>query len=142
MVRTEVERIEKLLELLHQSDASELEVEANGWRLRAKRQVVVVPPASSETPVEQGPSHTEPPSLWIRSPLVGFFQPRPKPLQPGDIVKKDEVVCMIKAMGLMNEVRSPADGRVTEVLVEDGVAVEYGQPLYRIVEESPDEATS
>lgn len=141
MVHTEVERIERLLELFHQSDASELEVETNGWRLRARRQVVLAAPTSPEPETEQVQPPSEPPSVWIRSPLVGFFQPRPKPLQAGDPVKKDEVVCMIKAMGLMNEVKSPADGRVIEVLVEEGVAVEYGQPLYRIVEESDDEAS-
>ena len=142
MAHTEVERIERLLELLHQSDASELEVETNGWRLHAKRQVVVVPPTVSETEDEQDQQPPEPPSVWIRSPLVGFFQSRPKPLQVGELVKQDEVVCMIRAMGLINEVRSPAAGRIAEVLVEDGMAVEYGQPLYRVVEEVPDEASS
>ncbi len=142
MVQTELERIERLLELLHQSDASELEVETNGWRLRARRQVAVAVPTSPEPEAEQVQLPAEPPSVWVRSPLVGFFQPRPKPLQVGDKVKKDEVVCMIKAMGLMNEVRSPADGRVVEVCVEEGVAVEYGQPLYRIVEESDDETSA
>ena len=129
MVQTELERIERLLELLHQSDASELEVETNGWRLRARRQVAVAVPTSPEPEAEQVQLPAEPPSVWVRSPLVGFFQPRPKPLQVGDKVKK-------------NEVRSPADGRVVEVCVEGGVAVEYGQPLYRIVEESDDETSA
>jgi acetyl-CoA carboxylase biotin carboxyl carrier protein len=142
MVHSEVERIERLLELLHQSDASELEVETSGWRLRARRQVPIAVPTSPEPEDEQVQSPAEPSSVWIRSPLVGFFQPRPKPLQVGDRVKKDEVVCMIKAMGLMNEVRSPSDGRVAEVCVDEGVAVEYGQPLYRLVEESGDETST
>jgi len=142
MVQTEVERVEKLLELLHRSDASELEVETDSWRLRARRQVTVTAPTIPEPEAEQAQIPSEPPSVWIRSPLVGFFQPRSKPLQVGDSVKKEEVVCLIQAMGLMNEVRSPANGRVVEVLVEEGVAVEYGQPLYRIVEESNDEAGS
>jgi len=142
MVHSQLEQIERLLELLHQSDASELEVETNGWRLRAKRQVAVAVPTSPEPEAEQVQPPAEPSCVWVRSPLVGFFQPRSKPLQVGDRVKKDEVLCMIKAMGLMNEVRSPADGRVVEVYVEEGVAVEYGQPLYRIVEESDDETTA
>ena len=142
MVHSQLEQIERLLELLHQSDASELEVETNGWRLRAKRQVAVAVPTSPEPEAEQVQPPAEPSCVWVRSPLVGFFQPRSKPLQVGNQVKKDEVLCMIKAMGLMNEVRSPADGRVVEVYVEEGVAVEYGQPLYRIVEESDDETTA
>ncbi len=142
MVHSQLEQIERLLELLHQSDASELEVETNGWRLRAKRQVAVAVPTSPEPEAEQVQPPAEPSCVWVRSPLVGFFQPRSKPLQVGNQVKKDEVLCMIKAMGLMNEVRSPADGRVVEVYVEEGVAVEYGQPLYRIVEESDDETSA
>jgi biotin carboxyl carrier protein len=142
MVPIQLEQIERLLELLHQSDASELEVETNGWRLRAKRQVAVAVATSTEPEAEQVELAAEPPCVWVRSPLVGFFQPRPKPLQVGDQVNKDEVLCMIKAMGLMNEVRSPADGRVVEVCVEEGVAVEYGQPLYRIVEEIDDETSA
>ncbi|MEJ5253493.1 MAG: biotin/lipoyl-binding protein [Chthonomonadetes bacterium] len=142
MTQVSIERIEHLLRLLQQSDASELEVETDGWRLRAKRQVVVTQPPTSDTelpPPEPAPS--EPAPVWIRSPLVGFFQPRPQPLQVGDVVRQGEVVCLIQAMGLMNEVQCPVDGRIAEVLVEDGVAVEYGQPLYR-VEVDTDESRS
>jgi acetyl-CoA carboxylase biotin carboxyl carrier protein len=136
MGRGNLERVERLLSLLERSDASEIEVEAEGWRLRARRQVMVVVAESETPPDEQTPVPSEPVSVWIRAPLVGFFQARSKPIQVGDAVSQGEVVCVIKAMGLLNEVRSPVDGRVTEILVEDGVAVEYGQPLYRIVEEN------
>ncbi len=141
MAQVEVERIERLLNLLHHSDASELEVETSTWRLRARRQVAVAAPAVQEPIAEPSPA-PEPVSVWVRSPLVGFFQPRPKPLQVGDVVKQGEVMCLIRAMGLMNEVQSPVNGRVAEVLVEEGIAVEYGQPLYRLVEEEGDETVS
>jgi acetyl-CoA carboxylase biotin carboxyl carrier protein len=137
-----MERIERLLNLFARSDASELEVETERWRLRARRQVAAVAPTSPEPAMELVTTPKEPASVWIRSPLVGFFEPRPKPVQVGDVVQQGEVVCLIKAMGLMNEVRSPANGCVAEVLVEEGIAVEYGQPLYRIVEENGDEAHS
>lgn len=134
-----VPQIEQLLHLLQQSDASELEVETDRWRLRAKRQVTVAadipPPVTTSSPE---PAPPEPRSEWVRAPLVGFFQSRSKPIQVGDAVQEGEVVGLIKAMGLMNEVQSPVDGRVVEVLVEDGDPVEYGQPLYR-VEVEPDE---
>lgn len=132
-----VEQIEQLLRLLQQSDASELEVETDRWRLRAKRQVTAVMetlPAVTEPSPE--PSPPEPRSEWVRAPLVGFFQSHPKPIQVGDTVRQGEVVGLIKAMGLMNEVQSPVDGHVVEVLVEDGDPVEYGQPLYRVEVES------
>jgi len=142
MAQAEMERIERLLNLLHHSDASELEVETSTWRLRVRRQVTATTPAVREPIAEQTPSPPEPVSVWVRSPLVGFFQPRPKPLQVGDVVKQGEVMCLIRAMGLMNEVQSPVNGRVAEVLVEEGIAVEYGQPLYRLVEEEGDEIRS
>lgn len=140
MAQTSVERIEHLLHLLQQSDASELEVETDSWRLRAKRRVTVaVQTATATTVSPTKPAPPEPTSVWVRSPLVGFFQSRPQPLQVGDAVRQGEVVCLIQAMGLMNEVQSPVDGRIAEVLVEEGMAVEYGQPLYR-VEVETDEA--
>ncbi|MCS6950011.1 MAG: biotin/lipoyl-containing protein [Armatimonadota bacterium] len=131
-----MERIERLLSLFHRSDASELEVETSSWRLRVRRQVaLVLPEEEVELVAEPAPSQGEPAPVWIRAPLVGFFQPRSQPLRVGDRVQRGEVVCLIRAMGLPNEVRSPIDGRVVEVLVEEGVAVEYGQPLYRLEEE-------
>ncbi|GIV16229.1 MAG: acetyl-CoA carboxylase biotin carboxyl carrier protein subunit [Armatimonadota bacterium] len=142
MAQTQAERIEHLLNLLQHSDASELEVETSTWRLRVRRQVIVAAPTVQEPATEPVSVPPEPASVWIRSPLVGFFEPRPKPLQVGDIVKQGEVVCLIRAMGLMNEVQSPVNGRVAEVLVEEGIAVEYGQPLYRLIEEESDETRS
>lgn len=130
-----VKQVEHLLSLLQRSDASELEVETGGWRLRARRQVAVVPPGVPEPAREPAAAPEQPASVWVRAPLVGFFQPRAQPLQVGDRVQRGEVVCLIRAMGLPNEVYSPVDGRVAEVLVEEGVPVEYGQPLYRLEEE-------
>lgn len=134
-----VEQIEQLLRLLQQSDASELEIETDRWRLRAKRQVTTVmetlPAIIASSPE---PSPPKPKSEWVRAPLVGFFQSRPKPLQVGDTIRQGEVACLIKVMGLLNEVQSPVNGHVVEVLIEDGDPVEYGQPLFR-VEVEPDE---
>ncbi len=139
MAKTGVDQIERLLSVLHQSDATELEVETDSWRLRVRRYTrgAAASPAP-EVHVVSEESPAEPASVLIRSPLVGYFQERSKPLQVGDTVKEGEVVCMVRAMGLMNEVRSPRAGRVAEVLVEDGIAVEYGQPLYRLVGEESD----
>ncbi|MCS6830877.1 MAG: biotin/lipoyl-binding protein [bacterium] len=142
MAQAELERIERLLNLLHQSDANELEVETSSWRLRARRHVAIALPPTEQLVAELETAPAEPVSVWIRSPLVGFFQPRHQPLQIGELVKRGEVVCLIRAMGLMNEVQSPVNGRVAEILVEEGVAVEYGQPLYRLVEESGDETST
>lgn len=74
----------------------------------------------------------------VRSILVGTFYTAPaedaRPfVKPGDRVKKGQVLAIIEAMKLMNEVESDFDGEVAEVLVKNGEAVEYGQPLFRII---------
>ena len=74
----------------------------------------------------------------ITSPLVGTFYSSSSPdaesfVKEGDTVKKGQVLGIIEAMKLMNEIESDFDGKVAEVYVENGQAVEYGQPLFRIV---------
>ncbi len=73
----------------------------------------------------------------IKSPMVGIFYLKPSPtaepyIEIGKEVKKGDVLCIIEAMKLMNELESEYTGKVTEVLVKDGEAVEYGTPLLRI----------
>jgi acetyl-CoA carboxylase biotin carboxyl carrier protein len=73
----------------------------------------------------------------VKSPMVGTFYRSPDPsappfVSPGDRVKKGQVLCIIEAMKLMNEIESDADGVIAEVLVENGQAVQFGQPLFRV----------
>ena len=73
----------------------------------------------------------------IKSPMVGTFYLKPSPtaepyIELGKEVKKGDVLCIIEAMKLMNEIESEYTGKVTEILVKDGEAVEYGTPLLRI----------
>lgn len=94
--------------------------------------VAPVKSAAEATPVSEG--------QVITSPIVGVVYLQPSPDQPeyktvGDSVKKGEIVCIIEAMKLLNEIVSDYDGVVTEVLVENEDVVEYGQPLFRISEE-------
>lgn len=74
----------------------------------------------------------------VKSPLVGTFYSSPSPddapyVSVGDTVKKGQVLGIIEAMKLMNEVESEFAGKIAEILVENGEVVEYGQPLFRIV---------
>ena len=74
----------------------------------------------------------------IKSPMVGTFYLKPSPtsnpyVSVGDEIKVGEVVCIVEAMKLMNEIESEFSGKVSKILVEDGVAVEYGTPLFEIV---------
>ena len=74
----------------------------------------------------------------ITCPLVGTFYSSPAPdaedyVKVGDTVKKGQVIGIVEAMKLMNEIESDFDGKVAEIYVQNGQAVEYGQPLFRIV---------
>jgi acetyl-CoA carboxylase biotin carboxyl carrier protein len=73
----------------------------------------------------------------VTSPFVGTFYRKPNPDSPsyvsiGDKVDKGQVLCIVEAMKLMNEIEADVAGTVTAILVEDGVSVEYGQPLFKI----------
>ena len=73
----------------------------------------------------------------VNSPFVGTFYRTPAPDQPsfvelGSLVKKGQTLCIIEAMKLMNEIEADEPGKVTEILVENGQPVEFGQPLFRI----------
>ena len=75
----------------------------------------------------------------IKSPMVGIFYIKPSPtdepyVEIGSEVKKGEIVCIIEAMKLMNEIESEFSGSITEIFVNDGDSVEYGTPLFRIGE--------
>ncbi|NTX12691.1 acetyl-CoA carboxylase biotin carboxyl carrier protein [Myxococcus sp. CA051A] len=79
----------------------------------------------------------EKPGHVVTSPFVGTFYRTPAPDQPafvdvGSVVKKGQVLCIIEAMKLMNEIESEVSGRVAEILVENGRPVEFGQALFRI----------
>ena len=74
----------------------------------------------------------------VKSPMVGTFYMKPSPdaepyVEVGKQVKKGDVLCIIEAMKLMNEIESEFTGEVNEILVKDGEMVEYGKPLFRIV---------
>lgn len=73
----------------------------------------------------------------VKSPMVGTFYSKPSPnansyVEIGQKVKKGDVLCIVEAMKLMNEIESEFDGEITEILVQDGETVEYGKPLFKI----------
>jgi acetyl-CoA carboxylase biotin carboxyl carrier protein len=79
-----------------------------------------------------------PPGLAVTSPFVGTFYRAPSPeasafVSVGDNIKKGQVVCIVEAMKLMNEIEAEVEGRVSEILVKNGEHVEYGQALIRLV---------
>jgi acetyl-CoA carboxylase biotin carboxyl carrier protein len=112
-------------------------------------QLAPLPPASATSPGEARPRPSTPTRApvaeapadkkghLITSPFVGTFYRAPSPEQPpfvevGSPVRKGQVLCIIEAMKLMNEIESEVAGKVAEVLVQNGQPVEFGQPLFRI----------
>ena len=74
----------------------------------------------------------------VKSPMIGTFYSKPSPtsspyVEVGTQVKKGDVLCIIEAMKLMNEIEAEVDGKIAEILVNDGEAVDYGKPLFKIV---------
>ncbi|MBJ6759349.1 acetyl-CoA carboxylase biotin carboxyl carrier protein [Myxococcaceae bacterium JPH2] len=102
----------------------------------APRALAASAPASA--PAAAAPEKAaEKPGLVISSPFVGTFYRTPAPDQPafvdvGSVVKKGQILCIVEAMKLMNEIESEVSGRVAEILVENGRPVEFGQSLFRI----------
>lgn len=143
------------MELMRQMGVSELEVERSGIRVRIRTgraageepAVSIVRPLSERSPQESSAGRptaesgaatpAEEQGVLVRSPIVGTFYRSASPDGPnyvevGDVVKKGQILCIVEAMKLMNEIESEHDGRILEVLIENARPVEYGQPLFRI----------
>ena len=131
--------IEALVEIIDEKGLTELEYECEGLRVRVARRTGT-PPTAAPALAPPGPEpDPEPESAQsvITSPMVGTFYVASAPDAPpfvdvGARVASGQVVCIIEAMKLMNEIESEHEGVITERLVENGQAVEYGQPLFRV----------
>lgn len=99
---------------------------------------VAPPPAAAPTPAQAPLAANPDDDLHIvKSPIVGTFYGSPSPgapsfVSPGDHVEKGQVICIVEAMKLMNEIESDASGEVVKCLVTNGQPIEYGQPLFSI----------
>jgi len=145
--------IKELMEYIESSSFVEFELEREGFKLKLVRRSAVTdvqPTAVTESP--PGPAAAAPRSgpvtppaamesspnvHLIRSPIVGTFycasSPGGKPfVELGDRVKKGQVLCIVEAMKLMNEIESDCDGEVMEILVSNGQPVEYGETLFKM----------
>ena len=98
-----------------------------------QRQVKANLPMNSEAPAKENSSNM----ITIDSPMVGIIYITPKPSSPpfvkkGQKVKKGDTICLIEAMKTFNEIKSDKDGLINDILVKNGEAVEFGQPLFEI----------
>ena len=136
-----VRRLGKLLDELRLTEA---EISIGDVRVRVQRAAApaLSAPASAEPNAAAPPDSVvivERPAnmVTVEAPMVGTFYrasaPTAEPyVREGDVVKEGQIVCIIEAMKLMNEIETKAAGRVSKILVENGQAVEYGQPLFSI----------
>ncbi|MBI4686756.1 MAG: acetyl-CoA carboxylase biotin carboxyl carrier protein [Nitrospirae bacterium] len=141
----ELDEIKQLMDLLKDTDVTELQVERDGAKIKIKREKFISSweiPATAKhvTAPEVKEIKEEAPEtrlLTVSSPIVGIFYRSPSPEAPsfvdaGSTVKKGQVLCIIEAMKLMNEIESDVDGTISKILVENGQPVEYGEPLFLI----------
>ena len=149
----DIKLIKQVVDLMKRSDISEFEFEEDGFKLRLSSKGADAPQIIQAAPAAQTPA----PSLVaaapageaaaapveekgisiIKSPMVGTFYSASSPESPafvkvGTKVNNDSVVCIIEAMKVMNEIQAEMSGAITELLVENGEAIEYGQPLFKI----------
>ncbi len=133
-----LELAEKLVGLLSEYPVSEITVETEGSRVHVVKPLGSAAPAviaAKTAPpenVEALTADAAPAPIRLSSPMVGVFYHRTPPLPFGAEIKPGQVVGSIESMKLMNEVTADAAGRITDILIEDGTPVEYGQTLFRL----------
>ncbi|RKZ45815.1 MAG: acetyl-CoA carboxylase biotin carboxyl carrier protein [Gammaproteobacteria bacterium] len=156
----DIRKVKKLIELLQESGISEIEVHEGEESVRitnhhmssAPQTVVQVPQAPVMIPQASAQENVDPALMQnapetplpaadeghiIKSPMVGIFYSSPSPDTPGFVeigqtVEKGDILCIIEAMKIMNQIEADVTGVVSKVYVENGEPIEYGQPLFAI----------
>ena len=150
-----IKEIKELLELMAEHHLGEIEIEKDDMKIKLRKlsngriavdgaaqmiapaPTVMPPQVSAPAPTPAGPSAAEEGVTIVRSPMVGTFYAAPAPDQPsylsvGKMVQEGDVLCIIEAMKLMNEIKAEMSGTVVEILVQNGQTVEYDQPILKI----------
>lgn len=139
-------QIAELIALMRENDVSRVDFEDETVKLSVRfgGQVVMSASPSFGAPAPAAVAAASAPAaapaaggVMVKSPMVGTFYRSPEPTappfaSPGDRVRKGQVLCIIEAMKLMNELECEVDGILAEVLVDNGQAVQFGQPLFRV----------
>ena len=149
----DIRKVKKLIELLEESGIAEIEIHegeesvriSRGGSLPLPQTMVNVPPVDASSSLKTQLSTNENSSSddysdegeVITAPMVGIFYSSPSPDQPpfinkGQNIKTGDVLCIIEAMKIMNQIEADIDGKLVRILVENGDPVEYGQPLFVI----------
>lgn len=141
-----LDELRRLIELVQAHGLAELEVSRGETRIRIRREVArpevpAAPPLPAGAPPAQPLERAGADLVTIEAPMVGTFYRAPSPtadpyVKEGDVIKEGQVLCIIEAMKLMNEIESKVAGRIAKILVENAQPVEFGQPLF-LVEPRP-----
>ncbi len=159
-MKMDLNYLKKLIKMLDTSELSEIEIEEEGTKIRLSKprpKIIANMPVQAVQPIQAIPqsafSPQEVPQNFlksqenfetkneniseVRSPMVGTYYSSPSPdaeayVKVGDSIKAGAVICIIEAMKLMNEIECEISGKVVKILVENGHAVEYDQPLFLI----------
>jgi acetyl-CoA carboxylase biotin carboxyl carrier protein len=146
--------IKAIIDLMKKNSITEFELEQQDSKIRLKRGLNGGTPSAAQQHEESMPSSmmqpmTAPPAasaivpiavtgeIDVKSPMIGTFYRAPSPestnyVEVGSEINPDTVVCIIEAMKVMNEIKAEVKGVITQVLVENGKPVEFGQPLFKV----------
>lgn len=151
----DLKEIQTLIKFISSSKVDEVSIEKKDFRIKIKRnapevaaapaalppQQVVSIPAAAPVPAAAPEKAAAPAETTnteeIKSPMIGTFYRKSSPDKPsfvevGDVVEKGQVICIIEAMKLFNEIESEVSGKIVKVLVDDSQPVEYDQPLFLV----------
>lgn len=151
----DIRKVKKLIELLEESDINEIEIKEGEESVRISRASSTqpqyampyppqgyapaqAPAAPAAAPVAAAPTETKQTGHLVCSPMVGTFYRSASPSSPsfievGQHVKAGEVICIVEAMKMMNQIETDKSGIIEAILIEDGQPVEFDQPLVTIV---------
>lgn len=147
-----LKELKEMINLMNENNLVEIEIEREGLRIRIKKGISGIPQITEERLI--GPSQIAPAAaptkeaeaptikrVEIKAPMVGTFYRAPSPEAPpfievGDEIELGQLICIIEAMKLMNEIKAEVKGKVAEILVENAQPVEYGQVLF-LIEPTP-----
>ena len=135
----EYEQIKKIIEDMSNSKLSSIDIGfPEGTKISMKKDVNVEINNVTNEVKQETPAKAEDNGKIVTSPMVGTFYLKPEPnaqnyVEKGSILKKGTILCIIEAMKLMNEIESEYEGTIEEIYVQNGEAVDYGKPLFKIV---------
>ncbi len=142
-----IKKIQELIELMNNNDLAQIEIEKEGTKIKLVKngtgvveRMVSAAPAAVANALAQGTDGADKPTgnqKEMKSPMVGTFYKAPSPdvaayVEVGDVVKKGDVLCIVEAMKLMNEVKSEFNGKIVKICVENAEPVEFDQTIFII----------